>query len=67
MEPHGQNLLIEIDPLGLPSGRLWHRDLDGFYIANPENQLGFQRRLANGISKFNLSREGFKIIGFEHG
>jgi len=31
-EPHGQNLLIEIDPHGIPNGRFWYRDFGGFAL-----------------------------------
>jgi hypothetical protein len=29
-ESHGQNLLVELDKKGLPNGRFWYRDIDGF-------------------------------------
>lgn len=32
MEPHAQNVLVELGPDGLPSGRFLHRDFNGFSI-----------------------------------
>jgi hypothetical protein len=32
MEPHAQNVLIEVGPKGQPTGRFFHRDLGGFNV-----------------------------------
>lgn len=34
LEPHGQNLLVELDTDNRLTGRLWHRDLDGLFLDN---------------------------------
>ncbi len=35
MEPHAQNLLLEVDSTGLPTGNFYHRDMGGFDVAFP--------------------------------
>lgn len=38
-EAHGQNLLLELDSLGNPTGIFWHRDLDGFEFSSDHRKL----------------------------
>jgi hypothetical protein len=39
MEAHAQNVLLELDANGIPSGRFMHRDLGGFNIDGKNNAL----------------------------
>jgi hypothetical protein len=44
MEPHAQNVLIELGPDGLPTGRFLHRDLGGFTVDfNYRDKIGIER------------------------
>lgn len=46
MEPHGQNLLIELGSNGQPTGRFFHRDMGGFNV-NFKHRINMKRPKAN--------------------
>ena len=56
MEPHGQNILLEIDRHGDPTGRIVHRDFGGF---NPD--LDFIER-KYGIKKSELPHVSTSVM-----
>lgn len=56
-ESHGQNLLVELDKNGLPTGSFWYRDLDGFEFNNAQRKL---RGLPSVDQELRLSAKEIK-------
>lgn len=65
-ESHGQNLLVELDKQGLPNGRFWYRDIDGFdleFMSRQFRNLGVDNAIKSAsvndmqnslMTKFNI-------------